>query len=1023
MIARSLHARFLLAVTLAACLMGPLAAVLVYLAAQSHLHATGLSTVQSMIGAIEKTAAAGAYARDPELMREIADGLVHHPHVSVVQVAVQTSGPADGGGDSLPPLEVVRRQNGPVPADAPRPAVAPTFEHLLHSPFDPAEPVGRLSVWVDDAQLTADAGRQAMLPGGALVALLVGVLLVFNTLAMRLLSRPMHALARQLASMQPGSAARVRLDESHASDEVGTVTAAVNRLLELQQLALDRERVMRSAIAEMEAHYRGIFDSTSAGLFVLSARQQLVHANPALGRLLGAPSGQVPPELHTGFVQRCVREPLRLAELVEAARSSGQPQATDLELTRLDGDVVWAHCLVSVMVDEASQEERIEGVLYDITQRKLAERSAQHRAEHDALTGLKSRTYIEAALDQRVKAAQMRQGAVTLLFIDLDGFKGVNDRWGHAAGDAVLVETAHRLRAVFQRADDVVGRLGGDELVVLLDGPKAGDALVRDFARQLIASLARPFDLPCGGQATIGASVGAASYPCDGNSAAALIAAADAAMYAVKQAGKGGFEVAARQAGERALPAPPATAPEATAAAMLDPLTGLPDRRLLADRLNMALARVRRTGQLGAVICMDIDQFKTVNVAHGVKAGDELLCEIARRLPAMLRAEDTAARTGSDEFVVVIGNCGADREKATKIALDVARKLLDGVARPVQLSDGTLNVRACAGVSLLQPDTTQPQDVMREAQLALRRSKARGGGSLDVFESDMMQALRETLALEQDLRAAIGSDQFQLHVQPQVGADGQLCGGEALLRWRHPQRGWVPPDRFIPLAESSGSIVELGRWVLQEGCRVLARMQRQAGRPLALSVNISTVQFQHEHFVDHVHEALDAAGAHAAGLVLEITERLLISQVDEVVRRMQALAALGVRFSIDDFGTGFSSLGYLRQLPLYEIKIDRSFVAGLAEDTASEGIVRSILAMGSHLGLHVVAEGVETQTQADFLQAHRCNSQQGWLHGRPMPAGAWFDLLASGAAAGPQALAGAAGKVDTQAEAETDTLS
>lgn len=983
MIVRSLHARFLWAVTLAVCLMGAIASLMVYRMAHSHVQATGLATIESMIGAIEKTAAAGAYAHDPELVREIADGLVRHPLVSAVRV----NGVRDGRSALL-------RQQADSGSDALEPASggAPAFEQELHSPFDRSEVVGQLQVWVDQEQLGAQARRQAMLLGGALLTLLVGVMLVINSLAMRLLSRPMYRLAKRLASMQPGTSDRVPVEAAHAHDEVGTVTAAANRLLELQHQALERERLMRSEIAQMEAHYRGIFDSTSAGLFVLSPRLDLLHGNPALGRLLGVANGALPPELHGRFIDTSLNEPARMRELIASARASGQPEAADLEMRRLDGSLVWVHCLVSVLLDEHTMNEHIEGVLYDITQRKLAERLAQHRAEHDTLTGLKSRSYVEASLEQRVKAASLRSTLVTLLFIDLDGFKSVNDRWGHATGDAVLIEAAHRLRAIFQRNADVVGRLGGDELVVILEGLEADDDIVRDLAQQLIRSFATPFQLPHGEEARIGASVGAASYPRHATTAATLLIAADAAMYAVKQAGKGDFVIANGTPGSVPTPAPLAPAAAPPPGSMHDPLTGLPDRRLLADRMNVAMARVRRSGQMGAVICMDIEQFKTVNVARGHKAGDELLCEIARRLPAVLRGEDTAARTGSDEFVIVVSSCGGDREAAIASALAVTRKLIDVVARPAQLSDGPLSVRACAGLSLLQPDTAHPQDALREAQLALRRSKARGGGSIEVFQSDMMEVLHDRLAMENDLRTAIGSEQFQLHVQPQIDVHGRLCGGEALLRWQHPQRGNVPPDQFIPLAESTGSIVELGRWVLQEGCRILARMDR-AGQPLALSINISPIQFQHEDFLTHVHEALGASGAPPDQLVLEITESLLISQVDEVVRRMRSLAALGVRFSIDDFGTGFSSLSYLRHLPLYEIKIDRSFVAGLIEDTASTGIVQSILAMGSHLGLHVVAEGVETQAQSDFLSGLRCDSQQGWLHGRPMQVEAWFERL------------------------------
>jgi EAL domain-containing protein (putative c-di-GMP-specific phosphodiesterase class I) len=250
------------------------------------------------------------------------------------------------------------------------------------------------------------------------------------------------------------------------------------------------------------------------------------------------------------------------------------------------------------------------------------------------------------------------------------------------------------------------------------------------------------------------------------------------------------------------------------------------------------------------------------------------------------------------------------------------------------------------------------------------------------FERDMMIGFHQERELELDLRAALGSGQFFLNVQPQVDRRGGVSGGEALLRWSHPVRGLLLPDQFIALAESSGAIVELGGWVLRAGCELLARMRR-AGCHQTLSINVSPAQFNHPEFVSLVRDALETSHAPADSLILEITENLFISDVAHVSARLNELVAIGVRFSIDDFGTGFSSLSYLRQLPLYEIKIDRSFTAGLPHDAACAGIVRSILSMGSQLGLNVVAEGVETIEQSRFVMTHGCAVQQGYLHGRP----------------------------------------
>jgi diguanylate cyclase (GGDEF)-like protein len=825
-----------------------------------------------------------------------------------------------------------------------------------------------------------------------MMVLLLGVLLAFHSLAVRLLSRPMQRLADDLAAMQPGTEARLQAPPDHVHDEIGIVSAAANRLLDLQQQALEREREMRAEIAAMEARYRGIFEATSAGIFVLAGRR-LQHGNPALDRLLCSPDGVMPGGWQDNFVQVAAKEPQQLLDLIDAARLAGQPQATDIELNRGDGRAIWAHCLVSVEPGPDGVE-RVEGVLYDITRRKLAEALAQHRAEHDALTGLKSREFIESTLAQRLQTAAASEEPVALMFLDLDGFKAVNDRWGHAAGDAVLVEAAQRLKDLFRRRADVVGRLGGDELVAVMDGVHATDPMVRELALALIAAFRKPFTLPGGDEARVGVSVGVASYPRHATSAKTLIEAADAAMYAVKQSGKGGFVIASvpetcaeGAAGESALAASP------VGPLLTDPLTGLPDRRALPQLLERMGSACQQSGQFGAVLMFDIDQFKLVNLTRGTRSGDEVLCEIARRLERTLRDIDVAVRTGSDEFVILLETGCSTPDVALESALRLAGRLVDAVGVVVHSTQGPINVRASGGITLLPPDATDTQSVLHEAQLALKQAKS-STGTVVAFQPGMMQGLQHAVSLEAELRAALQEGQLELHVQPLVGVRGQMRRGEALLRWNHPHRGWVPPAQFIAMAERSGLIEDIGLWVLRRGCEILALANRD-GQPTELSINISPAQFQQRSFVSDVRTAIEAAGARADRLILEITENLLIQQVDDVVLRMQELVDLGVRFSIDDFGTGFSSLAYLRRLPLYEVKIDRSFVSGLPDDNASAGIVQSILAMCRHLGLEVVAEGVETETQSQLLRANQCPYEQGWLHGRPMPVQQWLKLSAS----------------------------
>ncbi len=1013
----SLHARFRRAMLGIAAVLVAFVALFAYQSAKSHYVDAGEASARAIVAAVQKTLAVGVYARDDVLLKELVEGLAHHPSVARVDVV-------DAAGASM----AAARGDGNARRSP------PSFETALASPFSEDEAVGRLQVWLDETRLAAEARSQASILVGALIVLLATVLLVFNALASRLLSRPMHRLADALERLRPGTSERLPVERQHVHDEVGIVTAAANRLLDLQQLALERERSIRGELSTLEARYRGIFDSTSAGIFIMSGEGELLQANPAMSRLLGLPADAPIGSRFANFAESAFVDPDELRLLIDQAHESAQPEAADLEIRRDDGGTLWTHCMVSAIADPATGKRRIEGVLYDVTQRKQQEQAARHRAEHDALTGLKSREFIETTLGRQVHAARCDDGAVTLMFIDLDGFKRVNDRWGHAAGDAVLVEAADRLRSLFRRSCDVVGRLGGDELVVMIAGFEATDPSIVDLANRLIDSFKVPFVLPNGELARVGASVGVASYPMHCTNSKTLIHAADAAMYAVKQSGKGGFAIAetghaavsyAESASEAALiwqafpdsrgaplandidladladqrtdagagAASDVRAPLGSNASQRDSLTGLLNRRELAEQLACAQARVAGGAEQVAVVCLDIDQFKLLNVAHGSHIGDEVLCEAARRFESVMRRTDLIARTGGDEFVAVVptrrGAHGEDggAQDARSVAEAAARELLSSLAEPFALRSCTIAIRASAGVSLIDSGTADGLVVLREAQLALRCSKSSGGGGLTFFEPEMMAGFHDQLALEEDLRTAIGSPQMFLHVQPQVDRLGIVSGGEALLRWHHPTRGMVPPDQFIPIAESCGAIVDLGIWVLRAGCEILVDLRKDGSRQ-TLAINISPIQFNHADFVNHVRDALDASKAPADGLILEITEGLLITDFDRVIDRLRELVEMGVRFSIDDFGTGFSSLGYLRQLPLYEIKIDRSFIVGLPHDVASAGIVRSILSMGLHLGLHVVAEGVETSEQSQFLATHGCPSQQGWLHGRPMaPAG------------------------------------
>jgi len=423
--------------------------------------------------------------------------------------------------------------------------------------------------------------------------------------------------------------------------------------------------------------------------------------------------------------------------------------------------------------------------------------------------------------------------------------------------------------------------------------------------------------------------------------------------------------------------------------AFFDVLTGLPNRRLLMDRIDTLLASSARSATFSAVMFIDLDRFKTINDARGHAIGDALLRKAAARLNELVRKADTVARIGGDEFVVVLAHLADDLEGATRAARTVAEKVRVTIGEEFEIDGQLYTSTASIGVAMLPnaPHGAREQtahDLLREADTAMYRAKAEGRNGIAFFEMAMQAAVERRLSMERDLAAALARGELQMHVQPQVDRDGRAIGGELLMRWPLADGAMVPPSVFIPVAEESGLILALGTWALRQACEAVLLLER-AGLSMQLSVNVSPSQFRQPDFVALVQSTLADTGAPAGRLILEVTEGLLIDKLDDTVARMHQLAALGLRFSIDDFGTGYSSLAYLKKMPLYELKIDRGFIVDAPDDRSSAALVQSILAMAGHLGLHVVAEGVETRAQADFLIGHDCPCLQGYLYGRPMP--------------------------------------
>ena len=435
--------------------------------------------------------------------------------------------------------------------------------------------------------------------------------------------------------------------------------------------------------------------------------------------------------------------------------------------------------------------------------------------------------------------------------------------------------------------------------------------------------------------------------------------------------------------------------------AFFDPLTQLPNRRLLLDRLRHSVATAARSGGQGAVLFIDLDHFKTINDTQGHAVGDMLLCEVARRLSACVREGDTVARLGGDEFVVMLENLSDGAANAVDQASAAGEKILVALNQPYILENASFRSTCSIGISLFRGREATVDDLLKRSDMAMYEAKMAGRNALRFFDPAMQWALEARTALEADLRGATAMQQFVLYYQIQVDAANRAIGAEALLRWAHPKRGLVPPAQFIPLAEDTGLILSIGQWVLQCACaQIKAWETNPVACDLQLAVNVSAHQFRLPDFVEQVKTELERSGAKPDRLKLELTESAVLDDVDDTVAKMNALREIGVRFSMDDFGTGYSSLAYLTQLPLDQLKIDRSFVSTIETSRANAVIVQTIINMSITLGMQVIAEGVETDGQCAFLEHAGCRAYQGYLFSKPLPLERFEALLGAGAQRG-----------------------
>lgn len=419
--------------------------------------------------------------------------------------------------------------------------------------------------------------------------------------------------------------------------------------------------------------------------------------------------------------------------------------------------------------------------------------------------------------------------------------------------------------------------------------------------------------------------------------------------------------------------------------AFYDTLTNLPNRRLLLDRLQLAIASSNRSGHYGALLFIDMDNFKILNDSYGHEIGDLFLQTIADRLILCVRVNDTVARLGGDEFVVMLEDLSKNAVEAASQTDMIGKKIISALNQAYQLTDVIYESGASIGCALFNSDASTIEELFKQIDIAMYQAKASGGNGLRFFDPKMQQKLADRVALENDLRQAITQGQFELYYQAQTTHQGDIIGAEVLIRWQHPQRGLVFPGDFIPLAEETGLILPLGLWILEAACRQLKIWEKdERTQHLQLSVNVSPKQFHQSNFVELVCQIFRRTAIQIGQLKLELTETLVLDNIEDTIHKMQTLRKMGVNFSMDDFGTGYSSLAYLTQLPLAQLKIDRSFINNIGVTASDAVIIQTIIGMTENLGIDVIAEGVETESQRAFLEKHGCPFYQGYLFSKPV---------------------------------------
>lgn len=683
-------------------------------------------------------------------------------------------------------------------------------------------------------------------------------------------------------------------------------------------------------LQDSEAQYRSIFENAQEGIYQTTPGGGYLKVNPAMARIYGYASPEALIGELTDIASQLYVDPAARDRFARLMETQGVVRDFEAEIRRRDGKVIWITENARCVRGADGAVRYYEGTVEDITERKQAE--AQIR--------LLAKVFESAAEGIVVLDDQSLVRAVNPAFTQITGFAAA-DLMGRPL--TLAAEGLHESGFVETVLGEVaeVGQWQGEMFCSRIGTPAQEHGPV--FPGDLTATAVRDPD---------------------GRLTHTVLTLED---------------ISRRKRDEEHI----------RFHANYDILTRLPNRRLVMDRLARALDAVRRNGGRGCLLFLDLDRFKQINDSFGHAAGDELLKLVGQRLRHCVRTSDTVGRLGGDEFVILLPDVGPGRA-----GVYTAEKVLYSLTEPFTLMGSEQFCIPSIGITYFPDQGMEVEVLLRNADVAMYHAKRGGERRYSVFESWMTERSLDLLTLETDLRLAAARGELELHYQPKVRASGfALCGAEALVRWRHPTLGLVSPGEFIPLAEETGLIIGIGRWVLQKACRQLMVWRSKGLNLPSVSVNVSARQFAETGFVETVARALQETGLPPSSLDLEITESVMSGDVERAVRTLEALKDMGVTLSMDDFGTGYSSLNYLKTFPIDTLKIDQTFVRGVMESEKDAAIIATVIGLAANLGFTTVAEGVETAEQAAFLAGQGCDLLQGFHTGRPMPVGAFADFM------------------------------